>query len=122
MNNYEKDELDKEAAKLGVYILDKKIYLKDGKIVTEYHGLMPSGSMAYVSLFSQSNEEIIHVSEASKSAEIKTNGEIIKTKNNTIIIWPSSAKVLTWTYIDKEKMAKKDNLNALFEKHREEQK
>ena len=117
----EKDELENELSDFGVYILDKKIYLNSGKITTEYHGLFPKGSIAFLAQFTEANDEIIHVMDAPVDAEITTNGEILKTKKNTIIVWPSDIEELTWSYIDNETVNKKDNLTALFEKHREEQ-
>lgn len=122
IKKYEKDGLEKDLAQIGVYILDKKIYLQNGKIITEYHGLLPSGSIAYLSQFKEANEEIIHVMESPKDVEIETNGEIFKTQNNTIIVWSSNIKELTWSYSDNETMNKKDNLTVLFERYREEQK
>lgn len=121
MDKYEKDELEEELADFGVYLLDKRIYLQNGKITTEYHGLVPRGSIAYLSQFTESNEEIIHVMDSPIDAEIITNGEILKTQKNAIIVWPSNIKELTWSYTDNEKVNKKDNLTALFEKYREEQ-
>jgi hypothetical protein len=120
IKQYEKDELEKEFADVGVYILDKKIYLKNNKITTEYHGLFPSGSVAYIYLFREANEEIIHVMDSPEDAEIETNGEIFKTKKNTIIVWPSDTRDLQWGYIDNECVNDEDNLTALFTKHREE--
>jgi len=119
INKYEKDELEKELGEIGIYILDKRIYLKNDKIITEYHGLFPSGSLAYLHSFKEANEEIIHVVDSPTDAEIKTNGEILKTKKNTIIIWPSSTKELEWSYTDNENMNKKNNLVVLFKTHRE---
>lgn len=122
INQYEKDELEKDLADLGVYLLDKKIYLDSDKIVTEYHGLIPKGSILYLSLFKEVNKEIIHVVDAPIEAEIITNGEIFKTKNNTIIAWSSNIKELTWSFTDNEIVNKKDNLTVLYEKYRKEQK
>jgi hypothetical protein len=119
MNKYEKDELEKELGEFGIYILDKRIYLDNDKIITEYHGLFPSGSLAYLHSFKEANDEIIYVMDSPTDAEIKTNGEILKTKKNTIIIWPSNTKELTWSYTDNENMNKKNNLSVLFKKHRE---
>jgi hypothetical protein len=119
MNQYEKDELEKELGEFGVYILDKRIYLKNDKIITEYHGLLPKGSLGYLEAFKEANDEIIHVVDSPTDAEIITNGEILKTKKNTIIIWPSNTKELTWSYTNNENMNKKNNLVALFKKHRE---
>jgi len=119
MTKYEKDGLEKENAEIGIYILDKRIYLNNDKIITEYHGLVPSGSLAYLYLFKEANEEIIHVVDSPTDTEIKTNGEILKTKKNTIIIWPSNTKELTWSYTDNENVNKKNNLVVLFKKHRE---
>ena len=121
VNKYEKDELEKDFAEIGVYILDKRIYIENDKIITEYHGLLPSGSIAYLLLFKEANEEIIHVMDSPKDAEIITNGEILRTQKNTIIVWPSNIEELTWSYIDNEKMNKPDNLTELFKKHKEEQ-
>jgi hypothetical protein len=119
VNKYEKDELEKEFAELGVYILDKSIYIDNDKIVTEYHGFIPSGSMAYLYLLKEANEEIIHVMDSPTDSEIKTNGEVLKTKNNTIIIWPSDTKELAWSYTDNENLNKNNNLAELFKKHNE---
>lgn len=119
MNKYEKNELEKELGEIGIYILDKKIYLKNDKIITEYHGLLPRGSLGYLDAFKEANEEIIHVVDAPTDAEIKTNGEILKTKKNTIIIWPSNTKELTWNYTNNKNMNKKNNLVVLFKQHRE---
>ena len=119
VNKYEKDELEKEFAEVGVYILDKRIYIENDKITTEYHGLLPSGSLAYLLLFKEANEEIIHVMDSPTDAEIKTNGEIFKTKKNTIIVWPSDTEELTWSYIDNENINKKNNLAELFKKYSE---
>ncbi len=119
MNKYENDKLEKEFAEIGVYILDKRIYLNNDKIITEYHGLLPSGSLAYLYQFKEANEEIIHVVDSPTDTEIKTNGEVLKTKKNTIIIWPSNTKELAWSYTNNENMNKKNNLVVLFKKHRE---
>jgi hypothetical protein len=119
MNQYEKDELEEELGEFGVYILDKRIYLDNDKIVTEYHGLFPKGTLAYLQSFKEANEEIIYVMDSPTDAEIKTNGEILKTKKNTIIVWPSDTEELTWSSTNNENVNKKNNLVALFKQHSE---
>ena len=63
--------LEEELSKNGIYLLEKKIYLQDGKISTEYHGLAPVGSIAFLLNFKEHNGEWVHVLDAPEGAKVE---------------------------------------------------
>lgn len=98
----------------GVYVLDKKIFLKGDKIHTEYHGLAAQGSLAMSGNFTKRNDEIVHVLNAPENAKVESNGKIFRTDKNIVLTWPEVSKTLTWSYVDEAAVKKADNLLKLY--------
>ena len=116
IKKYGPDEkgLEEELSNEGIYLLEKKIYLQDGKINTEYHGLAPYGSPAFQAKFRLMNDEILYVVDAPEKWKVESNGRVYSTEKNSVITWPKDEKSLTWTVMDNSKDKKKDNLIKLF--------
>lgn len=64
--------------------------------------------------YKMSNEEIIIVLPIVKNQKLTTNGKVVKTKNNYVLVWPGDEKNLKWTIIDKHSMKYPNNLNKFF--------
>jgi len=61
-----------------------------------------------------SNEEIIIILPVVKNQKLTSNGKIVKTRNNYILIWPPDSKKLEWTIVDKDSMRHPSNLTKFF--------
>ena len=61
-----------------------------------------------------SNEEIIIVLPIVNNQKLTSNGKIVKTKNNYVLVWPKDSKNLEWTIVDKDSMKYPSNLNKFF--------
>jgi len=61
-----------------------------------------------------SNEEIIIVLPILKNQKLTSNGKIVKTKNNYMLVWPQNTKMLEWTIIDQQSMKYPNNLGNLL--------
>jgi len=64
--------------------------------------------------YKMSNEEIIIVLPIVKNQKLTSNGKVVKTKNNYMLVWPEDEKNLKWTIVDKNSMKYPNNLNKLF--------
>ncbi len=108
--------LETELSIKGLYLLYKKMYVKNEKIITEYKGHMAIGTGFAAENFALVNNEIIHILRAGNDVDLDTNGKVYKTEKNTIITWPADTKKLTWTYTDPKITSAKNNLVALYNK------
>ena len=61
-----------------------------------------------------SNKEIIITLPIVKNQKLTSNGKVIKTKNNYILVWPQDSKNLEWTIVDKNSLKLPNNLNKYF--------
>ncbi len=107
---YEKDLSDQ-----GIYLLDKKIYLRtDGKINSEYRGLVTQYALEHNLGLRRSNGERIFVQEMGMGAKVTSNGKILSTEKNTLIVWPESADTLTLSVVYDDVIKLKDTLLPLY--------
>lgn len=61
-----------------------------------------------------SNKEIIITLPIVKNQKLTSNGKVVKTKNNYILVWPQDSKNLEWTIVDKNSLKLPNNLNKYF--------
>jgi hypothetical protein len=64
--------------------------------------------------YKMSNEEILITLPIVKNQKLTSNGKIVKTKNNYILVWPKGSKDLQWTIVDKGSLKLPNNLNKFF--------
>lgn len=108
------DKDDEEASQQGIYILDRKIYLKDGKINTELHGLITWHALEKVVGLRLSHGERIFVEPIWKGARVQCNGKVLTTENNAVLIWPESAKTLMVSIVYEDILKNDNNLLMLY--------
>ena len=70
--------------------------------------------------YQMSNGEIIIVLPMAKDLKLTSNGKVIKTENNYVLIWPQDEKHLQWTIVDKHSKKYPNNLNKLLDQINQE--
>lgn len=65
------------------------------------------------SIFHESNEEIFLIGGISKHNQFRSNGMLLETEKNRIIVWPSSAQTLEWSIVY-ESGEKPNNLTEIY--------
>lgn len=108
------DKDDEEASRQGIYILDRKIYLKDGKVNTESHGLITWHALEQVVGLRLSHGERMFVEPIWKGARVECNGKVMVTDNNAVLVWPEDQKTLTVSVVYGDILKKDNNLLALY--------
>ena len=104
----------KMSENMGLYLTDKKIFLKDNKIHTEYRGLASMHSVQNQMNLKESNEEWILVQPLAAGVKVESNGKILRTDKNAVLAWPKDAATLTLAIIDENTIRRKDNLLDLY--------
>jgi hypothetical protein len=61
-----------------------------------------------------SNKEILITLPIVKNQKLTSNGKVMKTENNYILVWPRDTKDLQWTIDDKNSLKYPNNLSRYF--------
>jgi hypothetical protein len=95
LRNWKGEEYAVELAQEGLYVKERELGIKDGKIVGRLKGL--AKSLDKMSLFVDRNGERFHFLGHNGSEElVRSNAKVVKTGKNTILYWPDDAQELSW--------------------------
>ncbi len=66
------------------------------------------------SIFVENNYEVFLIENKEKNWKFRSNGRVIQTENNAIIVWPSSTKILEWSINLEEYKTLPDNITEIY--------
>lgn len=87
-----------------------------GKLCVYFRGTFQEKDMFNKenSIFHENNEEIFMIEGREKYWKFRSNGRVIQTENNAIIVWPSFIKDLEWSIILEQYKTLPDNLTEIY--------
>ena len=114
-------EMISEGSRADVYKNDK-LKIERWNIDIDQEGIVYGASEATFNIteffdyndYKISNKEIIITLPIVKNQKLTSNGKVVKTKNNYILVWPQDSKNLEWTIVDKNSLKLPNNLNKYF--------
>lgn len=113
VKDWQGDQYLLDSADEGIVVKSRELLVRDNKIMGRVTGIMKDIGDSY-KLWSIDNERIMLFDDMSGDYElVETNGQVLKTNKNTLIVWPEEATELRWTQRLTEE-AKSDD----FEKNR----
>jgi hypothetical protein len=86
-----------ERADEGLFVKNRELLIRDGKIVGRETGIMKDIDDTY-KFWDIDDEKIMLFDDSDDDYElVETNGKILKTDKNILIVWPKEAAELRWT-------------------------
>lgn len=79
--------------KKGLIIRERQVYIEDGKLNVRISGIPATGPFEDLA----SNGERMLVLDMEEAGRVETNGTLLKTEENYILVWPESMKEIVWT-------------------------
>lgn len=79
--------------KKDLIIRERQVYIEDGKLNVRISGIPRTGPFEDLA----SNGERMLVLDMEEAGRVETNGTLLKTEENYIIVWPESMKEIVWT-------------------------
>jgi len=76
-----------------IIIKEWQVYVEDGKINLYVSGIPQTGQFEDIT----SNGERMIVLDMEEAGVVETNGKLLKTDENYIIVWPESLKEISWS-------------------------
>lgn len=90
------DEYLLDRAEEGLFVKSRELFIRDGKIVGRATGIMKDIDDTY-KFWEIEDEKIMLFDDESGDYElVETNGKILKTDKNILIVWPKEATELRW--------------------------
>jgi len=77
----------------GVYIRERKLYEKDGMIVGSYSGIFQKIKIDNHVMDLRNDERFIML-DLGENSKIETNGKVLRSDNNVLLVWPEDQKHL----------------------------
>lgn len=77
----------------GIYIKERKLYEKDGIIIGSYSGIYQKIKIDNHVMDLRNDERFILL-EVDHNSKIETNGKLLQSENNALIVWPKDQKHL----------------------------
>jgi len=97
IEDWQGDQYLLDRAEEGLFIKNREVFIRDGKIVGRVTGIMKDVDKLYSFWVSHNERIMIFETESDNDYElVETNGKILKTDKNTLIIWPDTASELRW--------------------------
>lgn len=78
--------------KKDLMIRERQVYIEGGKLNMRISGIPPTGQFEDLA----SNGERMLVLDMEEAGRVETNGTLLKTEENYIIVWPESMKEISW--------------------------
>jgi len=111
-------EMISEKSRADVYKNDK-LKIEKWNIDTDQEGIVYGAAEATFNIteffdyndYKISNKEIIITLPIVKNQKLTSNGKVVKTKNNYILVWSQDSRNLEWTIVDKNSLKLPNNLN-----------
>ncbi|MFQ5709928.1 MAG: hypothetical protein ACE5HO_20930 [bacterium] len=85
-----------ERADEGVLVQDREVYIEDGKIMARESGILKDLNDTYAFWVSNGERLMMFDDSGGDYELVESNGQVLKTKENTLIVWPDDAKELYW--------------------------
>jgi hypothetical protein len=98
---YEGDMFLLDQVDEGIYVKERKLYEKDGKIYGSYSGIFQKMKIDDNEMKVRNDERYILL-DISAAEDIETNGKIYRSENNALLVWPNHQKHLTIKKIVKD--------------------
>ena len=95
INDWKGDQYLLDQAEEGIFIKSRDLYIRDDKIMGRVTGIVENLDKLY-SFWVKNGERIMMPEDDEDFQIIETNGQIIKTPKNSLIVWPEDAKELWW--------------------------
>jgi len=113
LKDWQDDQYLLDRAEEGLVVKNRELFIRDGKIVGRVTGIMKDLGDIY-KLWSIEGERIMLVDDMGGDYKlVETNGNILKTDKNTLIVWPEDATELRWVLRQPA-----DSMSESFEKNR----
>ncbi|NQT26500.1 hypothetical protein HQ585_14195 [candidate division KSB1 bacterium] len=97
IEEWQGDEYLLERADEGILVRDRQLLIEDNKINSVMIGLVQDLDDLY-DIWEQNGERILMVEFDDDDFELtETNGYLLKTEKNRLIVWPSHIKQMQWT-------------------------
>jgi uncharacterized surface protein with fasciclin (FAS1) repeats len=90
---YEDDMFLLDQIDEGIYVKDRQLYEKDGKIFGSYSGIFQSIKIDDNEMKVRNDERYILL-DISPTEKIETNGKVYRSDNNALLVWPKDKKKL----------------------------
>jgi len=78
----------------GIYVKERKLYEKDGKIFGSYSGIFQKVRIDDNEMNVRNDERYVLL-DISPKEKIETNGKVYRSENNALLVWPNHQKHLT---------------------------
>lgn len=96
IDDWKGDQYLVQQAKQGLILKDRQVYLEKGKLQAKELAVPTEGNFLEEEDMMISRGERIVVVKADDADIIETNGKILKTEHNYIIVWPEELKEIYW--------------------------
>ncbi|MFQ5641853.1 MAG: hypothetical protein ACE5IR_28085 [bacterium] len=94
LRDWQDDDYLLQRAEDGVVVKKRELFIEDEKLIGRETGIIKDITDIYT--FWVSNGERIMIFDADDYELVESNGKILKTPKNTLIVWPDDAKELSW--------------------------
>jgi len=93
LHSWKDDAFIVDAADSGLYVKKRDVFLRDEQLVGRVEGMMSKKKVdESYEFFTGGGERILLLDSHDKPEVLETNGKILKTDKNILIIWPDDAK------------------------------
>jgi hypothetical protein len=90
---YEDDMFLLDQVDEGIYVKDRQLYEKDGKIFGSYSGIFQKIKIDDNEIQTRNDERFILL-DIGPNMEIETNGKVYRSEYNALVVWPTDKKKL----------------------------
>jgi len=96
IKDWQGDQYLLDRAEEGMFVKNRELFVRDGKIVGRVTGIMKSIDDTY-KFWDIDDEKIMLFEDSEDDYElVETNGKILKTEKNILIVWPQETAELYW--------------------------
>jgi hypothetical protein len=82
----------------GIYVKDRKLWEDNGILKASFSGIFKELNVDGNKLDVQNDERILFINES--DVDVESNGKVLKSDKNIVLIWPKDQRELTWTMKD----------------------
>jgi hypothetical protein len=96
VNDWQGDQYLLDRAEEGLVIKNRELFLRDNMIVGRINGIMKDIGDSYKFWVVEGERIMLFDSMSGDYELVETNGKVVKTGKNTLIVWPEEATELRW--------------------------
>lgn len=96
IKDWQGDEYLLDRAEEGMFVKNRELFIRDGKAVGRVTGIMKDIDDTY-KFWDIEDEKIMLLEDDDDYELVETNGKILKTDKNILIVWPKETTELRWT-------------------------